>query len=255
MKRSNKGNVLNNYVSKRKELQEYTDMSYWFPKLQKITGIKLPKTILLNANYRSLMNELLGDESVLPVTEKLVEKIISTSKDIGVPLFLRTGLTSAKHNWENTCYVDNVDRKILIRHLYNIVEFSEIADMIGIGSNTWAVREYLPVKTNLRIGLWGNMPVTKERRYFIDKGKVVHRQAYWDPEAVRQGKPSNILWEDILRDINRQFDDEVKLLTGLSETVGEVFPEYWSIDWLYVGQEWYLTDMARGEISYKYTQK
>jgi hypothetical protein len=71
-----------------------------------------------------------------------IEELRIAALDIGFPIFLRTDHTSAKHGWDDTCFVKSPD--MLGQHVFQIAEFSEIADMIGIPWDTWVVREFLP---------------------------------------------------------------------------------------------------------------
>ena len=234
----------------RLSLDNFCDMKYWFNILKTIQGINIPRTEIINYTGDDLMN--LCDGIMPNNLNKLADDIREASTRIGVPFFLRTGLTSAKHNWENTCYVPDNSVKTIKRHIYNIVEFSVLADIMGLSTYTWIVREFLPIRSDIIAKNYGDMPISKERRYFIKNGKVVHIQAYWPEHAVKQGHPNIKKWKDVLAEINYQSEQEVKELTVLSELVGSKFKEYWSVDWLYVDNKWYLTDMARGEVSYRY---
>ena len=234
----------------REQLDRYNDLGYWFPILETIQGLNLPKTEIFEHKGESLINLLDGIR--VDGFDDLASKIQKACVKFGLPAFLRTGLTSGKHDWENTCYLEKGDIVSIRDNIYNLVEFSAMADIFGLATDTWVVREYLPVKKNLIAEKYGNMPVTKERRYFINDGKVVHRQPYWPKVAVDEGGPNRDNWEEILRQINHETKDEISILTELSELVGTKFKEYWSVDWLWVNNKWYLTDMARGECSYKY---
>jgi hypothetical protein len=74
-----------------------------------------------------------------------------------------------------------------MQHVYEIAEYSECADMIGIPWDTWVVREFLPT---IPIGVcpgYGNMPVCREFRYFIEDGRYVCSHPYWPREALIDG--------------------------------------------------------------------
>lgn len=228
-------------------------MSYWYPILKKIPNIRTPKTFILKGVNRvpnDLFNILDGRKP--KHWGRFIELLAHEISKLGKPpVFLRTGHTSNKHSWNKTCYL--ADMKYLEAHVMELIEFSANAGMLGLPVNVWVVREFLDIgDDNLMLIGYDGMPVLKERRYFIEKGKVVHRQPYWPKDAVRLGIPAQEGWEEMLADLNKQSVSEIKLLTTLSEIVGESFPEYWSVDWLNVKDKWYLTDMARGELSYRY---
>jgi hypothetical protein len=234
----------------RKKLEQECCLSYWFPILQTIDGLNLPKTIIIKGDIVPVDLINLCD-GIKPVGyDAFINFLSEEAKKFGLPVFMRTGLTSNKHDWENACYITDLSK--IRKHVYNIVELSALADMLGLSTDVWVLREYLPVERNLIATGFGNMPVTRERRYFIDKGKVVHHQHYWIKEAVKEGNPNKENWEEILKDINYESYQEIKELTELSELVGKYFNDYWSVDWLFVNDKWYLTDMARGECSFKY---
>lgn len=125
--------------------------------------------------------------------------------------------------------------------------------MVDIPYENFAVREFLDTKPILFTSDYGNMPVNRERRYFVRDGKVEFHHPYWPPSAVEEGKPTLDNWQEFLEDINRETPEEIIELTKLSEKIGKLFEHaYWSVDWLWVNDKWYLTDMAIGERSYKW---
>jgi hypothetical protein len=110
--------------------------------------------------------------SSLKVTYKTVAEAKQALNERGIndlPCFLRTDHTSAKHNWEEACFVKSVGE--VMEHVYKIAEFSECAGMIGIPWDTWVVREFLPTNPIGVCERYGNMPVCREFRYFIEDGR------------------------------------------------------------------------------------
>lgn len=82
-------------------------LSYWFPKLA-ATGIRVPKTTILYAHYkdgdglrRHVEFERGLDGLDVPGLDEFVAMVRTEADEIGYPCFLRSGLTSGKHNWEN----------------------------------------------------------------------------------------------------------------------------------------------------------
>lgn len=197
----------------------------------------------------------------------LCEWIRSLAAEVGgFPLFLRTGLTSGKHDWRDTCYVP--DAASVESHVSAIIDYSASADFMGLPCNVWAVRELLP--TYGLFTAFDGMPVTRERRYFVRDGAVIGHHPYWPPEALERevdpyfdpdGKvPTHYAsiddWRPGLDVVNAESDDEIATLTGMTERVGAVLPGAWSVDWLWVHRPatndsgWYLTDMAWAERSF-----
>jgi hypothetical protein len=158
------------------------------------------------------------------------------------PAFLRTGYTSGKHDWIRTCFVPNVH--VLPSHMRAICEYSELADLVGLPTTTWVLREYLPVAAAFTA--FEDMPITKERRYFVVDGRVVGHHPYWPPGAFNI---EDLGWRIPLERINKEPASEVAFLTSETEKVGSVVPGAWSVDWLWAGR-WWLIDMAWAEASF-----
>lgn len=100
------------------------------------------------------------------------------------------------------------------------------------------------------------MPVTKERRYFYEKGKIVAHHPYWPPLSV-EGKWNTDDTEGAskwLSYINKETKSEVLFLKELSKKVGDKLSSLhhsWSIDWLCdKNGNWYLIDVGIKEMSY-----
>lgn len=227
---------------------ERTCLSYWFPKIQ-AAGIAVPRTEIIQTNCNLI--DLLDDLPPPKGYYALIEKLRITMDCLGYPCFLRTGLTSNKHDWEETCYV--ADPENLHQHVYKLVEFSAIADLMGLPTNVWVVRELLI--TQPAFYAFNGLPITKERRYFVRDGKVEHHQPYWDPEAIA-GHTDHLGWQNLLAKLNDETDLEIQTLTVLSQQVAAAVPGYWSVDWLWTEDRgWVCIDMAEGEHSYRYEVK
>jgi len=167
----------------------------------------------------------------------------------GWPLFLRTGLTSAKHRWRDSCHVPGTTREDIARHVDAIIEYSAMADFMGLPCDVWAARELLP--TYGLFEAFDGMPVTRERRYFVHDGRVIGHHPYWPPEAVAETATAPN-WRELLDIVNAEDEAEIAELTAMTERVGGAVGGAWSVDWLWVhrpkgndgGSGWYLTDMA-----------
>lgn len=170
---------------------------------------------------------------------------------IGWPAFLRTGLTSGKHDWPNTCYLPSADQ--IARHVSALCEVSATVDFFGLPADVWVLRQMLP--TEPAFTAFRGMPITKERRYFIKNGTILGWHPYWPPEAFEEQPQLPRDWRAKLAKINEPTDDEVKTLTRLSLRVSDVVPGAWSVDWLWVPiLGWHLTDMAWAEQSFVWSE-
>lgn len=179
----------------------------------------------------------------------LLERLGGFGAELGYPLFLRSGLTSGKHDWARTCLVS--DQTVLGTHVAAIVEFSAMADLFGLDTDDWVVRELLPTKPAFYA--FGGMPITRERRYFVADGHVYGHTPYWPPESIEAA--DNPHWPALLEKLNHESAAEVRQLTELSELVSRHVPGAWSVDWLHVPKlGWFCIDMAHAEVSYCWTE-
>jgi len=184
-----------------------------------------------------------GDEADRKPLGYFIEELIAAATDMGFPCFLRTDHTSAKHSWEDTCFVKSVSD--LMGHVYQIAEASEIADMIGLPWDTWAVREFLPT---IPIGVcsrYGNMPVCREFRYFIEDGRYVCSHPYWPMDSLIDGG----------FDISQQEYDALcsgrtQELDQIAIAAGRAIGGAWSVDVLDTQRGWFVTDMAEAHKSF-----
>lgn len=218
-------------------------LAYW-PKIRKLP-IAQPRTeiILLTKSEFEITFE--------GVPKTLTRQIEDRIKNyFSLPVFLRTDQSSAKHDWENTCYYDGT--KPLKEHLFNIFQFNHCADVIGLRFLAVIIREYIPMASRFT-AFWGNMPVNPERRYFIKDGDILCHHPYWIPEAIEscKAKPSLTNWYEHIEQLNYESEEEIKLLSNYALMVASVIDGFWSVDFCKgANGKWYLIDMATGRHSW-----
>ena len=232
---------------KLKKSVDYNDMAYWYPKIKDL--VPTPKTEIIETDV--VLGHFLDDKTP-DGFDDFKELLCQAIERLGgCPLFLRSGHTSAKHDWKQSCYLQSLSD--LVQHICYIINYSACADFCGLPYQTWVLRELLP--TTPIFTAFNNMPITQEFRYFVKDGKIVHRQPYWPPEAFTQeylhSAPLPDDWQQRLDNISdySKFDNK---LTKMTELVGDAIGGYWSVDWLQSGGQWYLIDMAKGDESYKW---
>ena len=219
------------------------ELAFWYPRLYRL-GFPMPSTIILH----NLVNlELLAYGDRPKGIETLCKRVRHAGEALGFPVFLRTGLMAAKHSWKESCFV-TVESNIE-KHLYHLAEASGLACIDRFASCDFiVVREMLetvPYFTYFN----GDMPITKERRFFIRNGKVECHHSYW-PRDVFPDKD-----DATLKDLNLLTAEEEKELTGMATYVANCFTGFWSCDFLKTKKGWYLTDMAIGERSFHQPHK
>lgn len=219
-------------------------LSYWFPLLQSLTN-KVPKTRIIKTDIELLH---LLDGKTPPGFDDLLARLTAAADEIGgFPVFLRTGQTSGKHYWKNTCYVPSAD--VLGHHIAELTDFSACADFMGLATDVWVVRQLLDLQTAFTA--FGGFPVNRERRYFIEGGKVRCHHPYWPIGAVRQGTPEDADWEEKLAMLNHESPAEAEELTALAEHISRGFEGSWSLDFAADrASNWWAIDMALAEASF-----
>jgi len=236
-------------------------MSYWWPLLKAVPGVNTPETCMVRfaGNPKDFYDWYEGGQPSDDL-QSFVGDLQTLGHDVGYPCFLRTGYTSGKHRWSTCCCVPGPS--VMGRHVLALFEFSVAADIIGLPFDVWAIREFLPTQPCFRIQRFGNMPLCRERRYFVNEGRVVSHVPYWPAEAIGgkdgdeeergawrlRGLPDN--WRELLAKANQETDDEVALLTELSERISAAIAGAWSLDWLWTARGWYAIDMAEAARSW-----
>lgn len=231
----------------RARLMSESSLLVWWPVVERL-GIPAPKTVIVRLTEQELadlQNELLDDT--------VVERVRKASLQFGVPFFLRTDQASGKHDWKTSCFVSDLNQ--LWKNVYGVLCFNLVADMpFGLPFRCFVVREYIPLEA-MFTAFAGEMPVAKERRYFLRQGKVECHHEYWVEGAVRQGMENSPIpeseWLPLWRILNTEDEEEVKTLTEIAERVGRNLGGYWSVDFAKAKDgRWLLIDMGRGELSY-----
>lgn len=229
-------------------LEDYTRMGYWWP-LVKDIAVPKPATKIIPLTKDASMAFVYyfdADPKALDELEKALEVVRNEAKVFGFPVFMRTDLVSGKHDWENSCFVaseNNINRCIA-----GLAESNSCAEVVP---EAVVLREYIPLECAFT-AFFGNMPVAKERRYFVRNGKVQCHHPYWPEDAIvffKDNEPNN--WREKLTELNKETDEEITLLTGYAEKLASVLNDYWSLDFA-KGKDgvWYFIDAARGELSW-----
>lgn len=234
------------------EKERLIDLAVWFPKLKEgieacECSIKLPETHIIKTDA-DLLRLFETDLKPIEGYDKLLTDIDTAAQKVGYPFFLRTGYTSGKHYFTDTCYVSKPED--IQKSVRNLVEYGEMTSFIGLPFDTWVVRELLPV-TPAFIAFKG-LPITTEIRYFVLSGEVKYSVPYWPVDAIK--RPSCEDWEDKLFEANTLNDEDKQLLDEQTQIVACIFEDSdgWSVDWVKTDKGWYLIDMALSYRSWGY---
>lgn len=221
-------------------------LSYWFPKIRD-AGLPTPKTQVLHTE--SPLTQLL-DGVMPPGFEGFEYAIKEAAAEIGYPCFLRTGHTSGKHDWKDTCYV--AAESDLIAHVMRLIEYSQMVDIFGLPCDVWAIRELLPV--DYEMTAFRDMPICKEFRCFVNNEQVLCHHPYWPLQALELGLRSRP------HDFSAKYEricslrnEERCAILDLASEAGKAVEGKWSVDLLHTRQGWYIIDMALAERSYHWS--
>lgn len=229
-------------LTSRIDLEDESSLLNWYPKIQ--GKIPTPSTFILNLSIEEI-SSLYGllDGRTLPKT--LEKKIEGMADKMSEPFFLRSDQASGKHEWKNTCFVQ--DRTKIIRHITRLVEWHAMADMMGVRFNALVFREYLPLQS--KFTAFNDMPVAPEWRYFVRDGQPICRHFYWPDDAIVN--PSIKNWEPVLHNMQWCKPEEDKIIAGYATLFAKNNPGFWSVDFALTRDSgWVMIDAARGELSW-----
>lgn len=235
---------------------DQTGLSFWFPRLE-AAGIPVPKTILVNMPVevqRAIGHIFNGEEGPplsAPESVGFFEMLGAAGRAVGFPCFLRTDHGSGKHQWRNTCAVQ--DPAAMRAHVMAIAEWSECAGIIGLPWDRWAVREMLPTIPLGYCRAYGDMPICREFRVFVRGPKLLCRHAYWPRASIEEGA-ADFLPGRSYEDLVALSPEEAAKVDQLAQWVGAVLDTYpekaWSVDIIETERGWVVTDLAEAEKSF-----
>jgi ATP-grasp domain, R2K clade family 3 len=223
-----------------------TALSYWFPLIE-AAGLPVPKTRIIKmpqAAQEDFFKAFDGEEGD-GQAKAFAKTLEIAGYEFGYPLFLRTDFTSAKHSWNKACFVAEPEK--MITHIWEIIEYSEVHDMLGdLPWDTFVLREMLPTIPLAVCPRYGNMPVCREFRFFVRDGEIICAHPYWPKESLQKGgcNADRELMENLF------FPDDRSELQDLAKRAGRAVGGAWSVDILETKRGWFVTDLAEASKSF-----
>ena len=196
------------------------------------------------------------DGNDVPGFKDFVEELRMAAAGLSYPVFLRTGQTSGKHKWDDTCCVRRPTD--FEQHVVALLEYSHIVTLIGLPTDVWCVRKMLDVKPMATAACYRNMPLVPEMRFFSNGSTITHEQPYWPWPVLKSAgiaKPRSMH-----RELVGGFLEDAETMsmargyaTAAARAVNGPDQTEWSVDILRDrnGLLW-VTDMALGNSSYRY---
>jgi len=218
-----------------------SSLLYWWPRINWLP-ISQPKTIIVPVDVHALSE--FWDQGIEDPLKPFIPQLEAAGSEIGYPLFLRTDILSAKHDYENTCYV--ASEEVLLHHVYALAEMNFM--ILGPGPSALVFREYIPLASRFT-AFSGNLPIAPERRYFVRDGTGQCSHPYWPLSAIEDASVPN--WRELLAEMNQRRASHTGLLGFYARKAGKALGGYWSVDFaLSKDGRWLLIDCAEGEKSY-----
>jgi hypothetical protein len=226
------------------QAQDKTALSWWFPRIEE-AGLPVPRTKIIKmpqAAQKDMWQAFYGKDGSGALAE-FGALLRASAEDLGVPFFLRTDQTSGKHNWKHTCFV--ADPAKIGAHVFALAEYSEIAGgLMGLPWHTWVLREFLPTRPLGVCPRYGDMPVCREFRFFVDDGTIRCAHPYWPKKALEDGGSWHIDYDALCSTLDGD------ALRGLASAAGKACGGSWAVDILETDRGWVIIDMAEAHKSF-----
>lgn len=238
--------VANKTLGDFKEHDKLNSMLYWYPKI--IGRVPTPKTLFVAVDQVKLYRIMEG-EGDRQYASQIIKEVQGAVKLVGgPPAFLRTDQCAGKHEWEDTCYIGNLEE--VGRHIFRVAEANESAGIMGLRYKALAIREFLKLESTFKA--FKGMPVAREFRFFSKHGEILCHHPYWPEEAISfwHGTPEPDGWQQKLRELQSEPED-FEIAQGLAREATTWSDRAWSVDICRTNDKnWFVTDMALAEDSF-----
>jgi hypothetical protein len=202
-------------------MSQKTSLCHWYPLVK--DKLPTPRTEIMplkEGDIDSLFSALDGKGSL----EDLKSRLLETASRFNYPLFMRTDFTSGKHDFKDTCYVQSPDQ--ILGHALALFEDTICKD-ISIGA--YVFREFLQLES--KFTAFRGLPISKERRYFVEDGVVLCHHPYWPEDAIRgEVTRKGDGWKTILKELNTETQDEIDHLSTMAKLFSILVDGAWSVD-------------------------
>ena len=182
------------------------------------------------------------------IPQEIVKKINNVvDNNFQYPVFIRTDLLSGKHDYEDTCLIEN--KETLERNLWKLNEQHFLAMMRnGNELTAFLIREYLNIKSQFT-AFYADLPIGVEVRHFIKDGRWEKGHYYWPKESILH--PDKDDWKSGIDKMKVEAVEDLDKHRGMAKLVGKSIGGNWSIDFAKTEDGcWYLIDMATYQDSY-----
>lgn len=238
-----------------------TSALYWLPPLQADDALRawIPPTRVVPYDHRALIDAAEGDGKYEDWPRVLCDAGLA-GDDIGWPVFVKTDLTSAKHDGPSHYRADS--RADMRRVLIRTAEDSELKLWTRReASRAFLIRRFLDL--DAPFVAFGGLPVAREWRFFATAEGVLCAHPYWPEGAVEESfyimeanaGPEG--WREQLAELYRRPDTLEWALMGLmAQKAAALCPRApaWAVDFARDRScRWWLIDMADAREAWHWT--
>lgn len=220
-------------------------MLYWLPKLEAAGGIPIPRTRMVRFDNRTIWPLV----DAKPIDAFDLVPHLSAVNEIGMPCFVKSDVSSAKHDGPIAYKVYSCDRllDVLCRTFYD--NCMKDLDVLAFVFREWIDIEHTFVA-------FGGHPIGVEWRFFANAERALCHHFYWPIEALRghvhdqgQWQVKHGLLQVTTKDIELAFLGD--LAVSAVRSLGEDPDRAWSVDFARDNSgRWWLIDIAPAEVSW-----
>lgn len=235
---------------------------FWYPRLLVQTELPMPETKFVPYDHGVYMLFLESDpgaeERYGDYPHEVAQAVGKAMQSVGIPAFVRTDLSSAKHDGPRSYCVEAPND--LLRVVSSTVADNEMKFWLEPDRNPQAfmVRRWLDLAGSFRA--FGRGPedepghlIAREFRVFVyDDDRAGCWHPYWPEFAIEDHRPDRADWRAVLAEQSRLDEpDLTDLLTMAAEAAGTLQRGSWSVDFAQdTDREWWLIDMADADESW-----
>lgn len=217
----------------------------WLPSVT-AANLPIPTTELVRFDNATMWCEIgEGDGPGDPIDWPAM---VAAATRIGFPCFVRTDLSSAKHNGPTDYRCGSAEDVV------RIVRASFYDNcMKDLFPTAILFRQWLDLDATFRAFGWGEEghPIAREWRIFADKDGVRCRHFYWPAEAIDDHDPTEPDWRDRLAALAVIEPDEMAALDTMAVAAVATLDGEWSVDFARdKAGKWWLIDMATARSSW-----
>lgn len=217
----------------------------WLPKIVE-AGLPTPKTETVEYDHRAIIEVF--DNPDLPAFGNLIWAVRAACNKIGYPVFLRTDLSSAKHDGAKAYKIQNESGISAV--LLATLEDNEMKFWLEPEPpKAFLIREWLNLDSPF--SAFGGHAIAREWRFFADWQSIKCFHPYWPEDSIQFfGIPEPNDWRESLK-LLHVVPENIDELKKLAMSAASLYGCYSSVDIaMDTGGKWWLTDMATAEDSY-----